>query len=1142
MNATSNDLAHDGYNLIDEATDQRLSVKRQAEALRAALQYITADLLSDESVRFPNLFSRLDFLCRQNQVPGHLRAHLNQLRIRTNRGANHPWTEDQVQTAAKALAAFIHRVSGKPIPSAWQGEIGRPEHQTTTSKYTGKHLRVAVEDRSDEGLFVQAEDPSYPPFYLHKADHTDFADTFDGAQAGEVLSLIDVSINDERGDEYRRARLVVYQPDYLLDVSALAACFMYIAHRPIASDALWFINRFGEKDSTTHLFLGNLVNSFFDALVSAPDELPEFKTLFAESFANFPLEYVRHFPEDAQLLEFMNAQALRHYHNLCRIVQHDLKALRPPVPRGEPLIEPTFMSPELGLQGRLDLLHLSGNQATIIELKSGKLPWPPDDPDAVNYSHAAQARMYQMLVNRVLGRDFKDIHVYLMYSSGNAPGSNLRYVVRYAGAETAITALRNQIVRTEKALAEAESVNEVFQLLGSWNYHSLKLPTETRTPQWFSDIFTEFDHQLGRLSALSRDYLCAFAAFIAREQWMARLGDGKFRLGHSAIWNKNDQGASDDTGRLGPLTITDNRMAESTPRLTLHLEGEQRNDHDFRRGDIVVLFPSDHAESTAVQRQVIKAYLVEEPNADGELTLGFRYPQQHTELFTTHRLWSIEHDYMDQSFTSMQRELLSFTTAADSKRELLLGERLPHAPETFTPVEPKVNDALLPESRQELRELLTKAVHAPECFLLVGPPGTGKTSMFLANLIREAHDRGEQLLLLAYTNRAVDEICEAVEQALGGGEHYFRIGSGSAGDPRYESSLLHRLAGGMANRKALQELIRSRRVVVSTVSAILSRNDIFALKHFNRIVVDEASQVLEPLLVNLLRKAERFILIGDDRQLPAVVQQSERSNRLLTERLKKVGLTDLRASLFERMLSNFIQQGCSHAMGSLRFQGRMHPAIGNLVGQRWYGGLLHPAGRPHQQETLEISGIDNYLRHRLIYINGGDREPGLSQKVNPQEAAIVARLVHDLAAAHGLSGKELGEAIGIIAPYRNQIGRIKRALAVLGLEGTEAITVDTVERYQGSQRDVIIYATTATSVAQLRFLTAHTRPGIDETHAVDRKLNVAITRARKQFILIGKRSLLDQSEQYAGVIRAIEAEGVICTANDLLSGANVQSS
>lgn len=1140
MNDSLHNQAQDWYNLIDEATDKRLSIRKQAAALRNTMQYITADLLADETVRFPNLFSRLDFICRQNQVPGHLRAHLNLLRIRTNRGANHPWSEQELTTVARALAALIHRVTGVPIPSAWQGEIGQPLRQSQPPRYTGKHLRVVVEDRSEEGLYVQAEEPHYPPFYLHKSDHLSFADTFDGAQPGDALSLIDVATNEARGEEYRTARLLVYQPDYLLDVSALAACFMRIANRNIASDALWFINRFSEKDSTTHLFLGNLVNSFFDALVSAPGDLPEFKTLFAESFANFPLEYVKHFPEDAQLVEFMNAQAMRHHTNLSRIVTHDLKALRPPVPRGEPLIEPTFMSPELGLQGRLDLLHFSGHQATIIELKSGKLPWPPDDLDAVNVSHAAQARMYQMLVNRVLSRDFKDIHVYLLYSSGNAPGSNLRYVVRYASAETDITALRNRIVRTEKALAEAEAVDDVLELMQSWNFHSLKFSTDARTPQWFNDIFEGFSDHLNRLTDLSRDYLGVFTAFIAREQWIARLGDGKFRFGHSGLWNKNDQDQSESTGRLGPLVITENRMAEDTPRLSLQLEHTQQHDHDFRRGDIVVLFPSDHADSTAVERQVIKAYLVDEPNASGELTLGFRHPQQHTELFTTHRLWSIEHDYMDQSFTSMQRELFSFATAADPKRELLLGERLPNAPESLPPIEPKVNDALLPESRQELRELLTKAVHAPECFLLVGPPGTGKTSMFLANLIRATHERGEQLLLLAYTNRAVDEICEAVEQALGGGEHYFRIGSGSSGDPRFEGSLLHRLAGGMANRKALQELIRSRRVVVSTVSAILSRNDIFELKHFNRIVVDEASQVLEPLLVNLLRKAERFILIGDDRQLPAVVQQSQHSNRLLTPRLKKIGLTDLRASLFERLLAIFIEQGCTHAVGTLRFQGRMHPAIGDLVGERWYGGLLHPAGRPHQNEPLMINDVQNYLRHRLIYVNGGDREPGLSQKVNPQEAAIVAKLVSDIAEAHQLDAKKLGSSIGIIAPYRNQIGRIKRVLADLNLEGTDDITVDTVERYQGSQRDVIIYATTVTSIAQLRFLTSHTRAGVDEALPVDRKLNVAITRARKQFILIGKRSLLSESEQYASVISAIEANGIVCTANDLLADANVR--
>lgn len=1128
-----NETAHTYYRQITESASPPGEPGKQAKALRAAMQFITADLLTDDAVRFPNLFSRLEYLCRRHGIGATVRGHLHQLRIRTNRGANHTFTELQITFAARALAAFVAHVTGVDVPDEplLRGEIGRADEQSAKVVYTGQHFRVAVTDSREGVLYTTREDQTDTLLLLHKADHPGFEDTFDGVTPGDVLSLIDAG-KSAYGDDYCKARLVVFQPDYLLDVSGLAACFIKIAGTQVAAEALWFLNRFSASESTLPLFLGNLVNTFFDAMVSA-NPPPDFKTLFGASFAAFPMEYVRHFPEDSALVEFMNTHAVKHCANLKRVVTHDLQHLHPPVPLLEPLIEPSFMSPDLGLQGRLDLLHFSGDQATIVELKSGKLPWPHHDHDAVNEGHAAQARMYQMLVNRVLGIDFRNIHVYLLYSSGGQAGTNLRYVVRYVAAETAIIALRNSIVLSERALAQAENTDEVLDVMKRWTLASTGLPDTARIPEWFGMQFDQFQLGLAGLSALQRDYLCAFVTFIAREQWLARVGDGRHRLGHSALWNKDDDAATDSAERLGPMRITQNQLAEDPPRMELTLLDGAREDHDFRRGDICVLFPTDDPSGTAVQRQVIKCYLVAEPDANGALTLGFRNPQHHTELFSSFENWSIEHDYMDQSFTGMQRELFGFIHRKDRMQDLLLGHVLPEPPHEVVKVEPGVNDALTPESQAELRTLLGKAVSAPECFLLVGPPGTGKTSMFLANVIVEAHRRGEELLLLAYTNRAVDEICEAVEQALGGGDHYFRIGSGSAGDPRFEQSLLHRLAGGMRTRKELKDLIKSRKVVVATVSGILSRNDIFELKHFDRIIVDEASQVLEPLLVNILRRARRFILIGDDRQLPAVVQQSPRCNRMITPRLRQVGMFDLRASLFERMLKNLQAAGCDHAWGTLSFQGRMHPQIGRLVGERWYGGLLHPAGRPHQLESDRIVGVDGYLQSRLVFVNGGQRDLTVSRKVNPEEATLIGLLVVRLAEAHGLSGARLHEAIGIIAPYRNQIGRIKHVLAQLNLDGAGGITVDTVERYQGSQRDYIIYGTTVSSAAQLAFLTSNTRT--DGEVEVDRKLNVAISRARKQFILVGQRSLLDTNAHYAAVINHIDVHGKVVAGNSLLA-------
>ena len=115
------------------------------------------------------------------------------------------------------------------------------------------------------------------------------------------------------------------------------------------------------------------------------------------------------------------------------------------------------------------------------------------------------------------------------------------------------------------------------------------------------------------------------------------------------------------------------------------------------------------------------------------------------------------------------------------------------------------------------------------------------------------------------------------------------------------------------------------------------------------------------------------------------------------------------------------------------------------------------------------------------------------------------------------------KSIGIIVPYRNQIAMIRKELEQLRLPAIEKISIDTVERYQGSQRDVIIYSFTIQNRFQLEFLTANTF--VEDGKPIDRKLNVAITRARKQLILTGNEATLRQNFLFSELIDYIEKRG-----------------
>ena len=142
--------------------------------------------------------------------------------------------------------------------------------------------------------------------------------------------------------------------------------------------------------------------------------------------------------------------------------------------------------------------------------------------------------------------------------------------------------------------------------------------------------------------------------------------------------------------------------------------------------------------------------------------------------------------------------------------------------------------------------------------------------------------------------------------------------------------------------------------------------------------------------------------------------------------------------------------------------------------------------------------------------------------MNTEEARIVADLVRRLYRQMDTTF-DAQKSIGIIVPYRNQIAMIRKELEQLRLPAIDKISIDTVERYQGSQRDVIIYSFTIQNRFQLEFLTANTF--VEDGKPIDRKLNVAITRARKQLILTGNEATLRQNFLFSKLIDYIEKKG-----------------
>jgi DNA replication ATP-dependent helicase Dna2 len=387
------------------------------------------------------------------------------------------------------------------------------------------------------------------------------------------------------------------------------------------------------------------------------------------------------------------------------------------------------------------------------------------------------------------------------------------------------------------------------------------------------------------------------------------------------------------------------------------------------------------------------------------------------------------------------------------------------------------------------------------------------------------HETDESILLLAYTNRAVDEICEAILSIDKYAKNeYLRLGSAHSCGVDYQDQLFNTKISNISNRKELRGIIDKHRIFVSTVAGIAGKQEIMQLKTFDRVIIDEASQIPEPMLVGLLPHFKRFLLIGDHKQLPAVVVQSPTASKVEDEDLNNIGLKNLRDSLFERMYKRCVKNNWTWAFARLSHQGRMHQDIMNFPSQKFYDGYLkilpNELNNEYQTTSIEyqidetVNGLEKTLcENRMVFLPSQPDLTSPTGKTNLHEANLISEVVEIFQKIY--QRNNLGftkKSLGVITPYRAQIAQIRQALQEKDIE-TAPLSIDTVERYQGGARDIIILSLCTNSISQLSSLISVSDEG------VDRKLNVALTRARKHLIIIGDPKILATNSIYAALIQ-----------------------
>ncbi|MCB1307634.1 MAG: AAA family ATPase [Leptospiraceae bacterium] len=487
--------------------------------------------------------------------------------------------------------------------------------------------------------------------------------------------------------------------------------------------------------------------------------------------------------------------------------------------------------------------------------------------------------------------------------------------------------------------------------------------------------------------------------------------------------------------------------------------------------------------------------------------------------------------------------------ALAEQRDCLLGYASMHPLSTLSPAAD--SDARQFIKKFKLNSAQVEAVlgvlRSSDFTIIHGPPGTGKTRSLVAAIALMVHT-GDRVLVTAPTNTAVDLLAELLAPY---GFAMLRIGHPGRVDENAlaytldgrlaahsEASVLNHMrrdaeelyrkahryrrnfgseerAERQACRAEYRDLMRQVRtleksmitqiiddavIVLSTLTG--ANHPLIAEQHFDVAVIDEAAQALEPAAWIPIQRAPRTVLAGDHCQLPPTIISAEKN---------------LAHTLFEKVIERH-SDAHPDRIFFLDEQYRMHPDIMAFSNSYFYEDRLRAADAVGERDAFDFTPFER----SLVFINtaGADcveeADPESESMRNPGEAQLLLQIYKSFVPRL----KQCGHSAGLIAPYRAQITLLRKLLRTEGLYPDDVL-VDTVDSFQGGERDwIAISLTRSNDEGEIGFL------------GEIRRLNVAMTRARRMLIMLGDsatlsydpffRRLLEHCDRYGDYRSAYE--------------------
>nr|XP_042712882.1 DNA replication ATP-dependent helicase/nuclease DNA2 isoform X3 [Chrysemys picta bellii] len=436
-------------------------------------------------------------------------------------------------------------------------------------------------------------------------------------------------------------------------------------------------------------------------------------------------------------------------------------------------------------------------------------------------------------------------------------------------------------------------------------------------------------------------------------------------------------------------------------------------------------------------------------------------------------------------------KLMENSSASEKLRNLIIDFHKPlfiqHLSSVLPPEAKETVANILKGLNKPQKQAMKQVLLSKDYTLIVGMPGTGKTTTICA-LVRILYACGFSVLLTSFTHTAVDNILLKLARFKVG---FLRLGRAQKVHPDIRKFTEEEICRSKSIKSIthLEELYNNQPVVATTCMGV--NHPIFARKLFDFCIVDEASQISQPICLGPLFYSHRFVLVGDHQQLPPLVHNTE---------ARDLGMSE---SLFKRLEQN------KNAVVQLTVQYRMNSKIMSLSNKLVYEGKLECGSEKVSKATVILPNLKNLTLELELFADSSETwlketlEPNNpvcflnTEKVPAPEQAekggvsnmTEAKLVLFLTSFFIKAGCKASD-IGIVSPYRHQL---KIITDLMKSSCISTVEVNTVDKYQGRDKSIIIVS-----------FVRNNNDGNLGTLLMDwRRLNVAITRAKHKLIMLG---------------------------------------